>query len=96
MNIEVGKLIDEGQFQTNFWIINQIEGSAGSIMDNIAEGYERNGNKEFFHFLYIAKGSCRELRSQMYRALDRGYINIKQFDALTENGTGKLSNSQTH
>ena len=64
-------------------MINQIEGSAGSIMDNIAEGFERGGNKEFIQFLYVAKGSCGEFRSQLYRGLDRDYITQKEFDGLS-------------
>ncbi len=80
LNDKIGLLIDNGTFKSNYRLINQIEGSAGSIMDNIAEGFERSGNKEFVQFLYISKGSCGELRSQLYRALDRKYLNQNQFD----------------
>jgi len=80
LNDKIGSLIDNGNFKSNYRLINQIEGSAGSIMDNIAEGFERSGNKEFVQFLYISKGSCGELRSQLYRAIDRKYLNQKQFD----------------
>lgn len=83
LNKAVGRLIDDGRFRKSYKLIDQIEGSAGSIMDNIAEGFERGGNKEFTQFLYIAKGSCGELRSQLYRALDRTYINQEEFDNLT-------------
>jgi four helix bundle protein len=78
----IGEYIDSGRLQKNFRLIGQIEGSAGSIMDNIAEGFERGGNKEFLQFLYIAKGSCGEFRSQLYRALDRNYFNKEEFDEL--------------
>ena len=82
LNKKVGDIIDKGQFKRNFKLIHQIEGSAGSIMDNIAEGFERSGNKEFVQFLYIAKGSCGEFRSQLYRAVDRKYINELDFETL--------------
>lgn len=51
LNKTIGKLIDSGRFKQSYRLINQVEGSAGSIMDNIAEGFERGGNKEFVQFL---------------------------------------------
>src|SRR5690349_7503603 len=80
LNQKIGTLIDEGRFKHSYKLINQIEGSAGSIMDNIAEGFERGGNREFIQFLYIAKGSCGEFRSQLYRALDRQYLLQSEFE----------------
>jgi len=77
---DIGTLIDNGLFKHNHRLIGQIEGSSGSIMDNIAEGFERGTRAEFIQFLGYSKGSCGELRSQLYRALDRKYINQQQFD----------------
>lgn len=77
---KVGKLVDDGQLKRNYRLIDQIEGSSGSIMDNIAEGFERGTRGEFLNFLGYSKASCGELRSQLYRALDRNYLSREQFD----------------
>ena len=71
---EVYAITKEGEFHKDSRFVQQIHASAGSVMDNIAEGFERDGNKEFINFLYIAKGSCGEVRSQIIRASDVGYI----------------------
>ena len=66
-------------FEKDYRFVQQIRASAGSIMDNIAEGYGRSGTKEFIQFLYISRGSCQELISQLYRALDAQYISEDEF-----------------
>ncbi|OGH16054.1 MAG: four helix bundle protein [Candidatus Levybacteria bacterium RIFCSPHIGHO2_02_FULL_40_18] len=63
---------------------DQIFRAAISVMNNIAEGYERNGNKEFRNFLFIAKGSCGELRSMLHIALELKYITRGQYDKLLQ------------
>ena len=69
-------------FKSDFRFVQQIRAAAGSIMDNIAEGFERGGNKEFLNFLYIAKGSCGEVRSQLIRANDIGYLTEEEYNEL--------------
>ena len=63
---------------------DQMDRSSGSIMDNVAEGFGRGGNLEFRNFLGYSKGSCNELKSQLYRALDKGLITKEHFDLLTQ------------
>lgn len=88
---KIGRLIDNGLFKNNFRLIGQIEGSSGSIMDNIAEGVERGSRLEFIQFLGYSKGPCGELRSQLYRASDRNYITKEQFEEFHLLATGVSS-----
>ena len=71
---EIYLMTKNGSFSKDFDHKNQINSSAGSVMDNIAEGFERFTNKEFAQFLVIAKGSNGEVRSQLYRAFDKEHI----------------------
>lgn len=77
---DISQLFNETELSQDYALKNQVNRSSGSIMDNIAEGFERNGNKGFIQFLSIAKASCGELRSQLYRVVDRNYINQEQFE----------------
>jgi four helix bundle protein len=84
----VRQLTRKDQFAKDFRFCGQINSASGSVMDNIAEGFERDGNREFIQFLYIAKGSNGEVRSQSYRAMDANFIsNLEQEEILrlTEN-----------
>jgi four helix bundle protein len=76
------KIYTEGAFSKDYDLRNQINASSGSMMDNIAEGFERSGNKEFIHFLLIAKASNGEVGSQLYRAADRKHLTSEKFDEL--------------
>ena len=69
-------------FKSDYRFVQQIRAAAGSIMDNIAEGFERTGNKEFLNVLFIAKGSCGEVRSQLIRANDIGYLTPEEYEEL--------------
>ena len=75
------------RFARDFGLKDQIRRSAVSIMSNIAEGFERGRPSEFHQFLSIAKGSCAELRSQLYVALDVGYIASDHFQQLMTEAT---------
>ena len=89
---DVYAITKDGEFHKDSRFVQQIHAAAGSIMDNIAEGYERDGNKEFINFLYIAKGSCGEVRSQIIRASDVGFID-KDTAKKLYNDTLNLSKS---
>lgn len=84
MNQEVYSLMTNTELKNDYKLKEQINGACGSIMDNIAEGFDRDGNKEFIQFLSIAKASNGETRSQLYRVLDRKYINEELFNKLNE------------
>lgn len=78
----VYKVSSTGGFSRDFALRDQIRRSAISIMSNIAEGFERDGDKEFVQFLAIAKGSCGEARAQLYVALDQEYVDPAQFQSI--------------
>ena len=71
-----------GTLEKDYSLKDQILRSSGSCMDNIAEGYERDGKKEFLQFLYIAKGSLGETRSQVYRCFDARHLTDDQYSTL--------------
>jgi four helix bundle protein len=79
---EVFELSEIGKFAKDFRFTGQINDSCDSVMSNIAEGLERDGNKELYQYLSYAKGSAGETRSHLYTAVDRKYIEQKDFDRL--------------
>jgi len=81
---EVFLLTSKEPFCNDFRFRDQIRAASGSVSDNIAEGFERGGNKEFIQFLSIAKGSCGEVRSQVYRSFDSKYIDSQEYHKLIE------------
>ncbi len=80
--VKIYKVTRNGEFKYDDRFVQQIRSSSGSIMDNIAEGFERQGNTEFKYFLFIAKGSAGETRSQIIRAHDVGFIDDETYSEL--------------
>lgn len=83
------------EFSKDFGLRDQIRRAAVSVMSNVAEGFERGGNQEFMQFLYIAKGSCGEVRAQLYVATDQGYLTASQSKdliAAAKRLSGMISN----
>jgi four helix bundle protein len=71
---EIYVVTGAGEFARDFGLKDQLRRSAVSVLSNIAEGFERGSDKEFVRFLYIAKGSCGEVRAQLYVVTDVGYL----------------------
>ncbi|HXC97863.1 MAG TPA: four helix bundle protein [Verrucomicrobiae bacterium] len=84
LNHRIYKMSNARAFAKDFGLRDQIRRASISVMSNIAEGFERGGDKEFVQFLSNAKGSCGEARSQLYAALDVEYLTRDEFDALHE------------
>ena len=70
------------KFKKDFRLANQIESAAVSVMSNIAEGFSRKGNREFIQFLFVSKSSATEVQSQLYVAIDQGYITQEDFEKI--------------
>ena len=87
---KISKLSEKLKKNHDFRFAEQMKSAAGSIMDNIAEGFERNSRLEFLNSLSYSKGESGELKSQLYRTLDDKYINQTEFDELYEH-TDKVS-----
>lgn len=85
LSSEIFWLTQEGSFSKDFELKNQINRASGSIMDNIAEGFGRGNRAEFILFLGYSTGSSTEVKSQLYRAVDRKHINQEQFDLFYSN-----------
>ncbi len=73
-------LTDQPRFAKDFRLRDQIQGAAGSVMHNIAEGFDAGSNPEFIRFLKMARRSASETQSELYLALDRSYVSLDQLD----------------
>ena len=86
-NKRIYQITENSNFKKDFDLVRQIRRASISISSNIAEGFERNTDKEFIYFLYVAKASAGEVRSQIYLAFDLEYIAKQEFDELLESVT---------
>jgi four helix bundle protein len=84
LNLQIHELIINTPISQHFALKDQLYRAAGSIMDNIAEGFERGSNRDFRTFLGYAKGSCGEVRSQLYRSVNFNYISESTFERLKQ------------
>ena len=80
-------LTREEQFSRDFGLIDQIRRASGSVMHNIAEGFDAGSNPEFTRFLRYAQRSCTEVMSELYVALDQGYVSQSEFDSAYQLAT---------
>jgi four helix bundle protein len=81
---EIYRATSSGTFNRDFGLRDQVRRAAVSVASNIAEGFERGGNREFIQYLYQAKGSCGEVRTQLYLAWDLDYLTEDSFNRLRE------------
>lgn len=94
---KIKRLTETELFSKDFRFRDQINASAGSVMDNIEEGFERSSRLEFVNFISVSKGSAGEVRSQLYRAIDYGYLKaeeilpIKEYEALASKVSGFIA-----
>ncbi len=87
LNIKIYSITNQNRFEKDFNLRDQIRRSVISVSSNIAEGFERETSKEFKRFLYIAKASIGEVRSQLYLAVDLNYITKSKFEELFQDTT---------
>ena len=96
---EIYTITKQGSFSKDYGLADQIRRASVSIMSNIAEGFERGTNTEFIQFLFIAKGSCGEVRAQLTIAFDQKYIDDDSYKGLVDRCrriSGMISNLITY
>jgi four helix bundle protein len=102
LTADIYRLTRAPSFQVDRALANQLQRAAVSVMSNIAEGFERNSPGDYHRFLIMAKGSCGEIRAQLYVALDVGYITEAEFASLSRESSelgrmiGGLAKSVAH